>query len=155
MKAFAPVFYSLLLLTLGTVPTFAQDKDSFTYAVREEKLPDVSTVGSVDVPVTQAIRDWFQAHTVRGFVIDGSKIDAPLGSLSARYKDAIDALVEDTSLDNALYATLIRPTLQAALVRGKVEEAKLRIGRHVWVESIVGPEDYDYPDATPANATHH
>jgi hypothetical protein len=159
MKAFTRFAIASVLLVGSAGLTFAQATTGpVVYALNFRSIPDQNTIGTVDVPVTQAIRDWFQARSVDGFskdkakwnngrgstvygsAIDGSKIDAPLASLSEGEKDAIDAVVNDSDLRGSLEA-LINPALKAALVRGQTEQATMRIGRHVWTMSLLGPED--------------
>lgn len=138
MKTFARIATVLILATATSGATFAAStKDSYNLALGIQLIADQTTVGSVELPVTQAVRDWFKARGV-----DGSRIDAPLGSLNAAYKDAIDDLVTDSDTQASLNKVVL-PALRAALVRGEVEQATMRIGRHLWTLSIDGPEDND------------
>lgn len=138
MKTFARTVSILTLLSAATGVTFAAGSaETYSIALGVHSIADETTVGTVEVAVTPAIRAWFQAHGV-----DGSKIDAPLGSLNAAYKDSIDDLIADSDLRDSL-DTVVRPVLRTALVRGSVEKATMRMGRYLWIMTIEGAEDID------------
>jgi hypothetical protein len=155
MKTFARMFCIAAVAAASTVSAFAADtKDNYSYVTAVTTIPDQTTIGSVEVPVPQSVKDWFSSVSspskrswnngkgtyVSAAPIDGSKIDAPLASLSVAYKDSIDAILNDSDLRDAVTA-LVNPALKAALVRGQIEVATMRIGRHVFTMSIDGPED--------------
>lgn len=158
MKSFARIASALVLMTAATGVTFAAPAEQTALVLNHTKVADQTTVGSVDVPVTNEIRAWFAAKSVDGYAkskghttkpngdrfqgaaLDGSKIDAPLNTLTAAEKATIDAVIADDDLRDSLEA-LIKPALKAALVRGQVEVATMQIGRHVWTMSLEGPED--------------
>jgi hypothetical protein len=154
MKTFARFFCIAAVAAATSVSAFAADtKDNYSYVTSYASVPDQTTIGSVEVPVPQSVKDWFSsvssaskawknAHgtNITAGKIDGSKVDAPLATLSASYKDSIDAILNDSDLRDSLTA-LINPVLKAALVRGQTEVATMRIGRHVFSMSIDGPED--------------
>lgn len=138
MKTFARIATVLVLMTAATGMTFAANNHSqLSYGLNMQTIADQTTVGTVEVPVNAAIRAYFQAHGV-----DGSKLDAPLGTLNQKYKDDIDDLFADSDR-NAEIQAVVFPVLKAALVRGSIEQATMRIGRHVLTLSIDGPEDHD------------
>jgi len=138
MKLFARIASVLVLMTAATGMTFAANNHSqVSYGLSVQTVADQTTVGSTQVSVTAALRAYFTAHGV-----DGSKIDAALGSLNQAYKDSIDDLFADSDR-YAEIESLAYAALKPALVRGSVEKATMQIGRHLITATVDGPEDHD------------
>ena len=158
MKAFNRIATVFVLMTGAAGLSFAAGVPEASLSLVQMTIPDQTTIGTVEVPVTQEIRDWFtntkfdftslnyrlpNGDKVGGMAIDGSKIDAPLASLPETYKQSIDAIVNAPDQRDSLEA-LIRPALKAALVPGSVEQATMRIGRHLWTLSLNDANDVGY-----------
>ena len=127
---------ALLLLSCVTLAGFAATPTTdYVLAFGSRVVADETTVGSIDLAPNDAIKAWFKAHG-----IDPAIIDAPLGTLSKAQKDAMDALFSNSDNLAALDA-LIQPELKASLVRGKIENANMRLGLRSWHLSVYGDED--------------
>ena len=136
MKNVKSALFTLMILSCVAMYGFA-DAPATNYVLEYGSgvVQDVTTVGSIDVAPTDAIRAWFKANHV-----DPTIIDAPLGSLSRTQKDSMDSLFADSNNLSALDA-LIQPVLKKALVRGSIENATMRLGLRAWHMSIYGDED--------------
>jgi hypothetical protein len=156
MQSFSRIASVLVLLTGVAGFSFASGSQDST-TLYQTSVPDQTTIGSVQVPVTQEIRDWFSktnfdfdfawksptGNKVPGMAIDGNLIDAPLATLSEKYKETLDAIMTDVNQRPILLA-MVEPALKAALVRGSVEQATMRIGRQIFTMTLNGPEDIGY-----------
>jgi len=136
MKILQKVMFCAALLMGASTLTFAADTSGkkVLYSDFSSTYSIPARLKTINVPITQEIRDWFTKNGV-----DGTLIDSPKATKDV--KDGIEVLLNERSMGNndtqdqvnlAKLNGLIRPALQTSLDARTADVAVMHIGARVW-----------------------